>query len=206
MSFAYTGPGPLTERVNGYYKEFEENGVPVTPRINPNILAIGGDLSMMVAKTDEQALQRLGQGGGFFSFGIMHYYMTGVHTPGRTGVWKRYLEEVEKDPTLAYGPGRGAIGSPATVREFLRGYEESGVDEIILLLNPRSHEGTMESIELMGKEVLPEFIERDAKGGGRKGQAVGAGHREGGGAAPDIDRAAVRRAVLVRWPAHRSGR
>ncbi|MGZ4529560.1 MAG: LLM class flavin-dependent oxidoreductase [Mycobacterium sp.] len=163
LSFAYTGPGPLTERVNGYYKEFEENGVPVTPRINPNILAIGGDLSMMVAKTDEQALQRLGQGGGFFSFGIMHYYMTGVHTPGRTGVWKRYLEEVEKDPTLAYGPGRGAIGSPATVREFLRGYEESGVDEIILLLNPRSHEGTMESIELMGKEVLPEFIERDAK-------------------------------------------
>jgi hypothetical protein len=49
------------------------------------------------------------------------------------------------------------------VREFLRGYEESGVDEIILLLNPRSHEGTMESIELMGKEVLPEFVERDAK-------------------------------------------
>lgn len=105
LSFAYTGPGPLTERVNGYYKEFEENGVPVTPAINPNILAIGGDLSMMVAKTDEEALQRLGKGGGFFSFGIMHYYMTGVHTPGRTGVWKRYLEEVEKDPTLAYGPG-----------------------------------------------------------------------------------------------------
>jgi alkanesulfonate monooxygenase SsuD/methylene tetrahydromethanopterin reductase-like flavin-dependent oxidoreductase (luciferase family) len=163
LSFAYTGPGPLTERVNGYYKEFEENGVPVTPAINPNVLAIGGDLSMMVARTDEQALERLGQGGGFFSFGIMHYYMTGVHTPGRTGVWKRYLEEVDKDPTLAYGPGRGAIGSPATVREFLRGYEDSGVDEIILLLNPRSHEGTMESIELMGKEILPEFIERDEK-------------------------------------------
>lgn len=163
LSFAYTGPGPLTERVNGYYKEFEESGVPVTPQINPNILAVGGDLSMMVAKSDEQALDRLGKGGGFFSFGIMHYYLTGQHTPGRTGVWKRYLEEVEKDPTLAYGPGRGAIGSPATVREFLRGYEESGVDELILLLNPRSHEGTMESIELMGKEVLPEFIERDAK-------------------------------------------
>ncbi|MDR3657933.1 MAG: LLM class flavin-dependent oxidoreductase [Mycobacterium sp.] len=163
LSFAYTGPGPLTERVNGYYKEFEESGVPVTPRINPNILAVGGDLSMMVAKSDEQAVERLGKGGGFFSFGIMHYYLTGQHTPGRTGVWKRYLEEVDKDPTLAYGPGRGAIGSPATVREFLRGYEESGVDELILLLNPRCHEGTMESIELMGKQVLPEFIERDAK-------------------------------------------
>ncbi|MFO4987172.1 hypothetical protein RCK87_25870, partial [Salmonella enterica subsp. enterica serovar 1,4,[5],12:i:-] len=54
-------------------------------------------------------------------------------------------------------------GSPDTVREFLRGYEASGVDEIILLLNPRSHEGTMESIEIMGREILPEFIERDEK-------------------------------------------
>ena len=136
----------------------------------------------------------------------MHYYMTGIHTPGRTGVWKRYLEEVEKDPTLAYGPGRGAIGSPATVREFLRGYEESGVDEIILLLNPRSHEGTMESIELMGKEVLPEFIERDAEGGGRQGQAAGAGHREGRGAPAGVDRTAIRRELLLRRPAHRPRR
>ncbi len=163
LSFAYTGPGPLTERVNGYYKEFEENGAPVTPQMNPNILAIGGDLSMMVAPTDEQAVERLGMGGGFFAFGIMHYYMTGMHTPGRTGVWKRHLEEIEKDPTIVYGPGRGPIGSPATVREFLRGYEESGVDELIVLLTPRTHEATMESIELMGKEVLPEFIERDEK-------------------------------------------
>jgi alkanesulfonate monooxygenase SsuD/methylene tetrahydromethanopterin reductase-like flavin-dependent oxidoreductase (luciferase family) len=163
LSFAYTGPGPLGDRVRGYYQEFEDKGVPATPVINPNILAIGGDLSMMVAPTDEQAIERLGVGGGFFSFGIMHYYMTGEHTPGRTGVWDRYLGAVKDDPTLAYGPGRGAIGSPETVREFLRGYEESGVDELILLLNPRSHEATMESIELMGKHVLPEFIERDEK-------------------------------------------
>src|SRR5258708_33024836 len=74
LSFAYTGPGPLTERVNGYYKEFEENGVPVTPQINPNILAIGGDPSMVGAKTDEQALPRLGAGGWIIACGIMHSY------------------------------------------------------------------------------------------------------------------------------------
>jgi hypothetical protein len=144
----------------------------VTPHINPNILAIGGDLSMMVAPTDEQAVERIGKGGGFFAFGIMHYYMTGMHTPGRTGVWKRYLEEIEKDPTIAYGPGRGPIGSPAAVREFLRGYEESGVDELILLLIPRSHEATMESIELMGKQVLPEFIERDERARAEKAKRL----------------------------------
>ena len=93
----------------------------------------------------------------------MHYYLTGMHTPGRTKVWERYQQAVKEDPTLAYGPGRGAIGSPDTVREFLRSYEASGVDEIILLLNPRSHEGTMESIKIMGEQILPEFIERDEK-------------------------------------------
>lgn len=163
LSFAYTGPEALKDRVDGYYRDFEEQGTPITPAINPNILAIGGDLSMMVARNDDEAIKRLGIGGGFFSFGIMHYYLTGMHTPGRTGVWDLYEQAVKDDPTLAYGPGRGAIGGPDTVREFLRGYEASGVDEIILLLNPRSHEGTMESIEIMGKEILPEFIERDEK-------------------------------------------
>ncbi len=163
LSFAYTGPEALKDRVDGYYRDFEEQATPITPAINPNILAIGGDLSMMVARNDDEAIKRLGIGGGFFSFGIMHYYLTGMHTPGRTGVWDLYEQAVKDDPTLAYGPGRGAIGGPDTVREFLRGYEASGVDEIILLLNPRSHEGTMESIEIMGKEILPEFIERDEK-------------------------------------------
>ena len=138
---------------------------------------------MMVAPTDEQAIERLGNGGGFFAFGIMHYYMTGMHTPGRTGVWKRHLEEIEKDPSIVYGPDRGPIGSPATVREFLRGYEESGVDELILLLTPRRHEETMESIELMGKEVLPEFIERHEKSAAEKAKRM----------APILEKAEARR-------------
>src|SRR5439155_1339122 len=110
--FAYTGPGPLTERVNGYYKEFEENGVPVTPAINPNILAIGGDLSMMVAKTDDQALERLGQGGGFFSFGIMHYYMTGVHTPGHAGPSRRCHHSTSTTPSAVCRPGVAVSSLP----------------------------------------------------------------------------------------------
>ena len=132
--------------------------------MNPNILAIGGDLSMMVAKTDEQAIERLGMGGGFFAFGIMHYYMTGMHTPGRTGVWERHLEEIEKDPTLVYGPDRGPIGSPATpCASSCAATRRAASTRSSCCSHPRSHEGTMESIELMGKEVLPEFIERDEK-------------------------------------------
>jgi hypothetical protein len=69
------------------------------------------------------------------------------------------------------------------VREFLRGYEESGVDELILLLTPRRHEETMESIELMGKEVLPEFIERHEKSAAEKAKRM----------APILEKAEARR-------------
>ena len=92
------------------------------------------------------------------------------------------------------------------MREFLRGYEESGVDEIILLLNPRSHEGTMESIELMGKEVLPEFIERDEKAVADKAKRLAPVIEKVEARRPEVDRAAVRRELLVRWPAHRPRR
>ena len=60
---------------------------------------------------------------------------------------------------------RGAIGTPAQLREFLRRYEEVGVDQIIFVLQAgrTRHEHIMESLELFGSEVLPEFKARDEK-------------------------------------------
>jgi hypothetical protein len=58
---------------------------------------------------------------------------------------------------------RGCTGTPAQAREFLRRYEEAGVDQVIFVLQAgrTRHEHIMESIELFGREVLPEFVERD---------------------------------------------
>ena len=187
LSFAYTGPGPLKDRVDGYYRELEEKGSPITPVMNPNILAIGGDLSMMVAKTDEQAVQRLGVGGGFFSFGIMHYYMTGMHTPGRTGVWERYLEEVEADPTLAYGPGRGAIGSPghrAGVPARLRGERRRRDHPAAQPAQPRGHDG----VHRADGQGDPARVHRARREGRRReGQAARAGAGEARERARGVD-------------------
>ncbi len=58
---------------------------------------------------------------------------------------------------------RGAIGTPDQVREYLRRYEEAGVDQVIFVLQAgrNRHEHIMESIEMFGREVLPEFLDRD---------------------------------------------
>ncbi len=52
---------------------------------------------------------------------------------------------------------------PSRFARYLRRYEEAGVDQVIFVLQAgrNRHEDIMESIELFGHEVLPEFAERD---------------------------------------------
>ncbi|WP_028937160.1 LLM class flavin-dependent oxidoreductase [Pseudonocardia spinosispora] len=163
LSFSFVSPEDMAGRVSEYYSILENDCVPFLDTVNANTLAIGGEMPLMCADTEEKAVSSLGIGGGFFSFGIMYYYKFGQHYPGRTDLWSTYAEAVRKDPSVGYGPNRGPVGTPQQVRDWCRRYEESGVDEVMFLINPGSHDATMESLELFGKEVLPEFLERDEK-------------------------------------------
>ncbi len=60
---------------------------------------------------------------------------------------------------------RVAIGTPSKLRKIFRQYEEAGVDQIIFVQQSGQiqHEHIMESLELLGREVLPEFLDRDEK-------------------------------------------
>jgi len=51
------------------------------------------------------------------------------------------------------------VGDPDEVIQRCKAYEEAGVDLLLCLLNPHdvSHEDCMQTIELMGKHVIPEF-------------------------------------------------
>jgi hypothetical protein len=68
------------------------------------------------------------------------------------------------------GALRGAIGRPDQIREFIRGYEAAGVDQVIFVSQAgrNRHEHICESLELFGREVLPEFRERHEAGERRK--------------------------------------
>jgi hypothetical protein len=58
---------------------------------------------------------------------------------------------------------RGAMGTPAQVRDYIRRYEECGVDQLILSCasGRNKHEHIMQSLELFGREVMPEFVDRE---------------------------------------------
>jgi alkanesulfonate monooxygenase SsuD/methylene tetrahydromethanopterin reductase-like flavin-dependent oxidoreductase (luciferase family) len=183
LSFSFVSPEDMRDRVAEYYGILEDRCVPMAYTVNANTLAIGGELPLMCAPTEEQAVARLGIGGGFFGYGIMYYYNTGMHAPGKDDLWAQYAAAVREQPEIAYGPDRGPVGTPDQVREYLRRYEESGVDEVMFLLNPDSHEATMESLELVGQKVLPEFLERDELAAKAKAQRL----------APAIEKAMARR-------------
>lgn len=174
----------VRKNVAGYYDVFQSSAVPLTETLNPNVLYTGGN--MMIATSYEQAVERIGHTGGFFPWAIGYYYVTGDHHPGRDQLyelyeavakgeapphelqlevnaqgdradWKRLADE-SLQRNLAAWPG---VGTPDSVRERLRAYEEAGLDQLMFLIPPVRNEYIMETIEHFGRDIIPEFHERD---------------------------------------------
>ena len=179
LSFAFVEPEDAKQWVDDYESVFEERCVPVGLAANPQVACV---TPMMCAPREEDALARGLEGANFFGYSLAHYYVFGDHVPASTDVWSEFLS---RRGTRGYSPEaalaartetlgakaaagdhtglRGAIGTPEQLRHFLRRYEAAGVDQLIFVLQAghNRHEHIMESIELFGAEVLPEFLERD---------------------------------------------
>ncbi len=89
-----------------------------------------------------------------------------VRHGGRSSAFAGRVENERLGAKVAAGDTtglRGCIGTPEQAREYLRRYEEAGVDQVIFVLQAgrNRHEHILESLELFGREVLPEFAERD---------------------------------------------
>ncbi len=67
-----------------------------------------------------------------------------------------------------------AVGSVDQVRNYLKAYEDVGVDEVMFNAQHgrTRHEDIMESIELFGREVLPEIRDRDERMKARKAERI----------------------------------
>jgi hypothetical protein len=69
---------------------------------------------------------------------------------------------------------QNCVGTPEQIRATLRGFEESGVDQVLFLSQAGKipHELLMSSIDLFGREVLPAIKERDHQRAKEKAQLV----------------------------------
>jgi hypothetical protein len=93
----------------------------------------------------------------------LRFYAThGTIEPGSVSLWDEYLKWCET-PKGKKQRTTGLIGSPETLRRKLRKFEDSNVDQVILLnqAGNNTHEDITASLELFAEEVMPEFHARE---------------------------------------------
>jgi len=179
LTFAFIDPEEARGWVQAYERHLEKCR-PLGLRVDPEVACV---TPMMVHRDEREALRRGLEGGNFFGYSLAYYIVFGDHVPGRSDLWRDFHEKRREkgyDPAVALAERqqklgariaagdnsalRGAVGTPAQLRDYLRRYEEAGVDQLIFVLQAgrNRHEHIMEALELFGREVLPEFAERDA--------------------------------------------
>ena len=126
---------------------------------NPNIALVSG---FMCAETDEEAVCK-SDGWTFFQFALRFYASRGAPVaPGEVNLWDEY-QAWKQTPAGLKAAGTGLVGSPETLRRKLRRFEESNIDQVILLnqAGKNSHEDICSSLDLFAREVMPEFHARE---------------------------------------------
>ncbi|MGI5472201.1 LLM class flavin-dependent oxidoreductase [Streptomyces sp. CA-132043] len=184
LSFSFVSPEEAKEWVDTYYRIIESDEcVPIGKTVNPNFSVV---LPFMCHQDEDTALDRGLDGAHFFSYSLMHYYITGQHRPGTSDVWQEFQNNREaagltREP-VAPAEGeeptpeakammaqitslRRGIGTPEQITDLVRRYEAAGVDQIIFSVQTgkNRHDHICESLELFAAEVLPEFAERRAE-------------------------------------------
>jgi alkanesulfonate monooxygenase SsuD/methylene tetrahydromethanopterin reductase-like flavin-dependent oxidoreductase (luciferase family) len=169
LGFQFVSGEAARAWVHAYYNAFTKRMDKLTDyQTNPHIALVS---YFMCAETDEEARRRAA-GIPFFQFALRYYGAERIGKdrlrppPGSVSLWDEYEKWKHANPEAhARAVSGGLIGSPETIRNKLRKFETSHVDQIILLnqAGKNTHEHICESLELFAKEVMPEFQGNEPK-------------------------------------------
>lgn len=181
LTFAFVDPAEAKQWVDDYYRIFKEECVPIGHAVNPNICMVS---SFSVHKDEEEARRRGMDGFRFFGYALGHHYIFGEHKPGRTDIWAEFEKAKDKLPVN----GAGGIGTPDQLRKHLRGFAETGVDQVSFIQQGgnNKHEHICEALELFASEVMPEFKEHEAERQKKKAEEL----------APYVEKAMARKKAM----------
>ncbi|MYD44077.1 MAG: LLM class flavin-dependent oxidoreductase [Gammaproteobacteria bacterium] len=188
LGFGFETPEELSERTDEYYRIIREECYPIGHAINAGLAVL--TTFMMGKTDEEALERSANGPAFFsHSLGYYYNPITGgKHQPGEKNIYDSFLEANKKQNTLSAATGfvkeedirkdepdeevqralyraarsGTAVGTVDRVRDMLKTYEDNHLDVMIFVAQcgDRKHEHIMESIELFGKEILPEFKER----------------------------------------------
>ena len=166
LTFAFMDGAEAAFWVKEYYDTFKAECRPIGRTVNPNIAMLAG---VMVHRDEDVAIQRGLAGQQFFKWALAYYFRFGTHVPGRSELWREFAGR-EPEPMA----GIAAVGTPARARAHLAELEAAGIDQVILLQQAGGyeHDHVCESLNLLGTDVLPEFLERNEERKRRKAEEL----------------------------------
>jgi alkanesulfonate monooxygenase SsuD/methylene tetrahydromethanopterin reductase-like flavin-dependent oxidoreductase (luciferase family) len=163
LAFTFVDPDEAKTWADTYYSIIRSDAcVPLGHAVNANIALVTG---FSLNENAEVGRARGTDGFAFFRYAI-NALVANDTRPGRSRLWEEY-EEI-RGPDLPTIPAPG-IGTPKEFSKHIREFQEVGVDQIIFLqqAGKNRHDHICESLELFGRDVLPEFVagreERDAR-------------------------------------------
>ena len=159
LGFQFVSADAARAWVHTYYNAFVNHLEKLADyETNPNISLVSG---FMCAESDEEALEKA-DGWTFFQFALRFYSTHGPVEPGSVNLWNEY-QGWKETPKGQKQRRSGLVGSPETLRRKLRKFEESNIDQVILLnqAGNNSHEDICSSLDLFAREVMPEFHGRE---------------------------------------------
>ncbi|MBV8775894.1 MAG: LLM class flavin-dependent oxidoreductase, partial [Alphaproteobacteria bacterium] len=160
LAFQFLSADAAHAWVHAYYNSFVKRQDKLADyQVNPNIALTS---YFMCAETDEEARRRA-DGIPFFQFALRFYGQSATRerpAPGTVNLWDEYEKWKRENPEgLQRALRGGLIGSPETIRNKLRRFETSHIDQVIFLnqAGKNTHAHICESLELFAREVMPEF-------------------------------------------------
>ena len=159
LCFNLGGYGEMEERVS-IYREAIKHANPVGSFINDQVAA----LCMVHCGEDDEETRRVGGPEGVWFVDKANELYGGWQQRQVPDSYKFAIVESRQDKTVKtaedhMASGAFAMGNPDSVIEVLKGYQKADVDQILCLvqMGNLSHTRVMDSIKLLGREVIPFF-------------------------------------------------
>ncbi len=161
LAFAFVDPDEAKTWSQTYYDIIKSDQcVPIGHRVNANIAMVS---AFSLHHDAAEAVRRGQEGFEFFGFALQTL-VASDNVPGRSDLWGRYQASRQERPADdAQAPG---IGTPKDFIEHTKSFQESGIDQVILMqqAGKNTHKNICDSLHLFADEVLPEFVaDREAR-------------------------------------------
>jgi alkanesulfonate monooxygenase SsuD/methylene tetrahydromethanopterin reductase-like flavin-dependent oxidoreductase (luciferase family) len=170
LSFGFIAPGVLEASLS-IYRDAIADAEPAGEFVNNQFAATS---FACVAPTDEEALEFGKPAAEFFQEAIGILFVPWAKKADAPSSYQYYVslaqmaeERLKADPDGAFrfqeqwDSGTLCIGSPKRVRDAVQKYVDAGCDQLIVMVQVGRipHEKVMQTIKLMGEEVIPHFRE-----------------------------------------------